>query len=879
MNFKRVLVFVMALALLVSACASSVLAALKPESKHEHLEEALNNPELEEKYEEIKATVEYVAKDIEENHEEYYANGYAYALENGYIDTAIDVIKATLETLPQIDLEEVGMTEELREKLETELDALPGTLEKLLEILESDEVSEYDGFVEAVLTLEGDLYLHMNNIYAILEQGSIDLNQLVLVPAFNEAMRLLEEEVIPAVEATVDAVIDYVVEMLTPYYEKAVEILGVARDTYEALVETLVKLNVYVGELTDKLVDAYNTVLGTILNVYGTVENTIDAINNSIKAACDLYNKIVDAVVDFNAKVENTIDKVEKFVVKVTEAYKRTVELIVEIYGHVKNAVIVAGQIFDFIVENRPLIEEGVENAVDFASRVFDDVVEILEAAYENKDDAEYVAMKVLEYVVEVLNAINDELNDLHNGAFVGKYELTDDSYYVAIGNAPYAEGVATKLNLKSKYSVTTFGGNYIAELAKADLVTVKFDNGSFMTLAEKQVEGKIAEIIRNSDLYPWYNAIPNLINKINGNFFIPADLKATMTEGLTYVKDSIDEKVDLSAEVVELDWDKYLDAEGKEALAELLAKVRVEALKQGVPEYYYIDLNPYIAKAGVGDLVHLDPVEVPAADLVVFAVENMIYGYAEFVGNINSVLANAPANATIILTPVSNPLYGYSFKGIDFSAYAESADTVVDLLNAHLYGFAVANENVVFVNSEDADDIYNALEVYCDHVCGGCTDTVCDRCLGKITPPGHSFTNYVSNEDATCKKDGTETAKCDYCDATNKRTVKDSKLPHTWEPATCVSPMRCSVCKTKEGGLADHVLGEWRVIKDPTSNSEGAREKKCLTKGCEYRIVESIPYKNLSTIATVGIIVACVAGAGCLSACVAGFFRKRNKI
>ena len=61
----------------------------------------------------------------------------------------------------------------------------------------------------------------------------------------------------------------------------------------------------------------------------------------------------------------------------------------------------------------------------------------------------------------------------------------------------------------------------------------------------------------------------------------------------------------------------------------------------------------------------------------------------------------------------------------------------------------------------------------------------------------GHSFTNYVSDNNATCTQDGTKTAKCDRCD--KKNTVKDidSKLHHSYTeqivsdeylaaPATC---------------------------------------------------------------------------------------------
>ena len=58
----------------------------------------------------------------------------------------------------------------------------------------------------------------------------------------------------------------------------------------------------------------------------------------------------------------------------------------------------------------------------------------------------------------------------------------------------------------------------------------------------------------------------------------------------------------------------------------------------------------------------------------------------------------------------------------------------------------------------------------------------ICRLCglskLEKIAPAlNHSFTNYVYNNDATTEKDGTETAKCDRCDATYTRTKPGTKL------------------------------------------------------------------------------------------------------
>ena len=55
----------------------------------------------------------------------------------------------------------------------------------------------------------------------------------------------------------------------------------------------------------------------------------------------------------------------------------------------------------------------------------------------------------------------------------------------------------------------------------------------------------------------------------------------------------------------------------------------------------------------------------------------------------------------------------------------------------------------------------------------------------------GHSFTSYISDNNATCTENGTETAKCDRCEVTDTRTDEGSALGHDLEhheakPATC---------------------------------------------------------------------------------------------
>ena len=102
---------------------------------------------------------------------------------------------------------------------------------------------------------------------------------------------------------------------------------------------------------------------------------------------------------------------------------------------------------------------------------------------------------------------------------------------------------------------------------------------------------------------------------------------------------------------------------------------------------------------------------------------------------------------------------------------------------------------------------------------------TVCEEELSRETKEiaalGHSFTQYVSNNDAKCTKDGTETAKCDRCDATDTRTDEDSALGHDWvetitkEPTCTVAGekvLRCSRCdetKTEAVPATGHTPGE----------------------------------------------------------------------
>ena len=81
-----------------------------------------------------------------------------------------------------------------------------------------------------------------------------------------------------------------------------------------------------------------------------------------------------------------------------------------------------------------------------------------------------------------------------------------------------------------------------------------------------------------------------------------------------------------------------------------------------------------------------------------------------------------------------------------------------------------------------------------------------------------HSFTNYVSDGNATCTKDGTKTAKCDRCEEI--KTIVD------------------------EGSVKGHKPSDYISDKEPTCTEAGSKHKECTVCGETLETVE-VPTKG----------------------------------
>lgn len=112
-------------------------------------------------------------------------------------------------------------------------------------------------------------------------------------------------------------------------------------------------------------------------------------------------------------------------------------------------------------------------------------------------------------------------------------------------------------------------------------------------------------------------------------------------------------------------------------------------------------------------------------------------------------------------------------------------------------------------------------------------TDTAGNTATYKVTVnQGHTFTNYVSNQDATCEKDGTETAICDFCQETDTRILQNSALAHAyvspvWDWASDYSTCKVSFTCAHD---ASHVLTLDAQVTKKTKTPATCTEKGITT-------------------------------------------------
>lgn len=141
-----------------------------------------------------------------------------------------------------------------------------------------------------------------------------------------------------------------------------------------------------------------------------------------------------------------------------------------------------------------------------------------------------------------------------------------------------------------------------------------------------------------------------------------------------------------------------------------------------------------------------------------------------------------------------------------------------------------------------------------CDHTYSQnkptCTESVlCSVCGENVIAIGHSYTNYVSNNDATCTHNGTKTATCDKCDETSTVTDEDTMLEHDyneeWDTDDTVHWYECTNCGNKKE-KAEHTF-KWVIDKQATETEKGSKHEECEVCGYQ-RTGTEIPVTETKT-------------------------------
>lgn len=131
----------------------------------------------------------------------------------------------------------------------------------------------------------------------------------------------------------------------------------------------------------------------------------------------------------------------------------------------------------------------------------------------------------------------------------------------------------------------------------------------------------------------------------------------------------------------------------------------------------------------------------------------------------------------------------------------------------------------------------------------------------GDITVPNskvdHKFTNYVNNTEATCTKNATEIASCDYgCGKTSIRDKKDTKLEHNfdgaepskWEWSTDYTTVTVTLpcqngnpeCTATKTDVTDEVI--WKETKKSTCTEKGEATYTATYNGYTNTVTKELP-------------------------------------
>ena len=678
-------------------------------------------------------------------YDEAYAYGYEYAKANGYIDTAVYAIDEAIKAINAIDLGVAGVTPELEAKLAAELVAAVATLNEIKNVLTSNSAKDVDGLVDAVIALEDDLYTHLENVTAILNQAGADVNNLVILPAIEKVKNYIYNEAIPSAKEAAKVIAqkayEYLVNAISKAYiqiveasVEAVEYLPVLdADLYNYFYNNPEEVIAFFAENSYIIVDLYekygDKAFGAIvfvLYLYGDdiaegFINNKDAIFEGILAWADKYGERTAEMIQVYAEATGLCGAV-RGEIEVLNAKLETLKAEIE-----AQVALLEGQLGVELEDLYIQLELNLGNK----QAILDKIAQV-EAQIEivKKNIAELQAMLAqVQAQIAILNTKLQALVDALTNLDAALKAILDGGIMEGIASVSVAldvlaDAVVDLIGLVSKDTAAQVDA--LIEQAKVALDKVYHDSltadyiidrdSEYVALGDKSANIEafvkyIADVVAAEKVSYKYNDVTDLTEVDATITALPAIIEANFAEiasadliSIGYSFDHIAEDtlyilLDLvltgKTEVpTEFDWITLVGEEGAAKVEELLADIYASLVAE----------NLDIAIPGVkgGKTI---------AEAAITAVEYFAYqavGYAVTLPKAVYAINEINPETIIMINAISNPIAGASINIMGNKVvFGDYLTDVIDAIYIETASIAMLNENVVFVPATKAETTY----------------------------------------------------------------------------------------------------------------------------------------------------------------------------
>ena len=541
-----------------------------------------------------------------------------------------------------------------------------------------------------------------------------------------------EDIVIYLIENRVD-LLQNLAKWVSVYGEKIVMMLQVyaeATGLCDLVRGEIATLEAMLAELESELAEQMNLLNNVLMAQLAELEAELARLQAELESAVEAQKPVIEAAI---AEIEKQIAELKAMIEEVKAMIAEIQAKIDEIVAMLPMLNEKLNALIDSLLDLDAALEYLLNAGIELGTPVVQNALNaVAKAVAELAGIASESAAAELAKLIEQAKAVLDKA--YYDATHTDYHVKPGTSHYVGLGDdmsvaSSYVELLAKELGVNftnmaaagmsmtdllyildenfvaDEYTLATFGGDVvalreamIAELKKADLVTVGVGSFGITDFVSAQAEGALAQIL-NEQLGAWLEWEFN---------------------GTRPIYDEMSKFVDLSATTYSMDWVSYLGEEGTAKLYEMLAEVRADLIEKGVPVVYTYDIGLVINDTmnfpveifAAGEIV----IDIPVADLMTMMVESYMYAYVTHLSNAGEVfnkIHEIVPGAELLVIGMFNPMdeIVLNLAGTTI-ALGDYYDYLVDAMNLHYLGYAFVTPNTTFVAVPDAQSM---IDVYVD--------------------------------------------------------------------------------------------------------------------------------------------------------------------